>query len=309
MSRTIGDPRYALIGLGSEASFESKALISIYGSDIINFDVLSLLIATGRYKRINPLEYQKISEDELRNAEQIAGKIFIQHSANPKDIARIINALNLIESYSVNVPQITKFKSWWEDRAKALKSIIGFPEGSHGIIAPTADEWSDFLSKMRECTEFNDEVFESFTAKFNELESQAVLASVTEDLVERTRIIGLALNQAVLPIEACILIGARKVDFKAASRLAIRKKLIIENERHEARVKGALWNVSPPLDPTGRDFWRCQRQFFSEWAEITVPLEMSKSGLRECIRKLTGREPRLVHVDRAADIVGVSIRS
>jgi hypothetical protein len=312
MSRTKGDPRQALIDLGPDAPFVDKATIAICGPDLIDVDYFTLMLVAGKFGG-DHLDYFKcLPIDITPTLESIAGKILIELSRDEKRQKNIFNAINAIsKEYQKNL-HAKSLLSWKQNYASAMDNIINLPLYKMQHILQNFDTWDSIETELERNEDFSDENFKLFSTKILSLKYKQDILHAADEVFYRLKFIKLYMNQAILPIEACILLGARKVNVEKTIRI-IQTRL--ENSKSQQKNHSPKLDLSeislphPVFDTTGSEFWRSKRLLLKEWEEMTDPIFLTKTGLRNHIITLTGREPSTKDVETSAEIVGHKIKS
>jgi hypothetical protein len=312
MSRIIGDPRQALIDLGPNAPFAEKAAIAICGPDLVDIDYYSLLLATGRLEKMNPDCCRDLRSECIDRHEQIAGKILIHFSKEKNQAIKLLNALDLIvEAYHRN-PKIKWDKEWRNGYSGAINKMMNLPQNVADYVAPSGDDWDSIIFEMENAEDIDDEIISSFSTRLSGLKLRQDMQTIMHEIFEKIELVKLYIDQAILPLEASILLAVRKVDLKKVQQVIQNKKEIHQSGDKSLSERGILLNIAPPFpefDTKGSGFWRFKRLFLREWEEMTEPVHVTKTGMRKYIKRLTGYEPSLKDIETSAEIVGVNIKT
>jgi hypothetical protein len=312
MSRITGDPRQALIDLGPSAPFAEKAAIAICGPDLVDIDYYSLLVATGRLEKMNPDCSREIQPEDIDRHEQIAGKILIDFSKDKDRINKLLNALDLVVSVYHKNPKIKWDQAWRNNYSAAIKKMMNLPQNAAAYIPPSVDCWDSIITAMETTENIDDEIISSFSTKILGMTLRQDMQIIMHEIFEKIELVKLYIDQAILPLEACILLAVRKVDLRKAQQVIQNKKAIYKSGEIPLSDRGILADIGlpfPEFDSKGSEFWRFKRLFLSEWEEMTEPVLTTKTGMRNYIKRLTGHEPSLKDVETSAEIVGVNIKT
>jgi len=224
----------------------------------------------------------------------------------------IFNAINAIsKEYQKNL-HAKSLLSWKQNYASAMDNIINLPLYKMQHILQNFDTWDSIETELERNEDFSDENFKLFSTKILSLKYKQDILHAADEVFYRLKFIKLYMNQAILPIEACILLGARKVNVEKTIRI-IQTRL--ENSKSQQKYHSPKLDLSeislphPVFDTTGSEFWRSKRLLLKEWEEMTDPIFLTKTGLRNHIITLTGREPSTKDVETSAEIVGHKIKS
>jgi hypothetical protein len=311
MSRTKGDPRQALIHLEADAPFVDKATIAICGPDLIDVDYLTLMLATGRLGEANLNFIKYISKDIHSILEGIAGKILIELSKDKTRQKKIVDAIDTIgKTYQID-PETKSLLSWKQNYAAVMSDIINLPPDKTACILQNPDSWDSIELELEKNEDFSNKNHEFFSERISKLKFREDILNVIDEVLGKIKFIKLYMDQAILPIEACILLGARKVNIEKTIRLIQNRS---ENSTTQQENHGPGLDLSeipmpyPIVDITGYRFWQSKRLLLREWEEMTDPIFLTKTELRNRITALTGREPSTKDVETSAELIGHKIK-
>jgi len=312
MSRIKGDPRQALIVLGPDAPFVDKAAIAICGPDLIDIDYLYLMLEAGRLGDLNADHLGETFNKKTDLRKVIAGEIFIECLRDKDRNKKITDALDIISETYRSDPKAKSQQSWKQEYANLMEDMMNFPQDTMRHIPANADTIASLVCELENIHDLNDEILSSFSARFSEVKLRYDMLNVAKEILSKIQFIKLYMDQAILPIEACILLGARRVNIEKTQRLIQNKFEILKDEQRHYETGLMLSDLPlpfPAFDSTGSEFWRSKRLLLSEWEEMTDPIFLTKTRLRNRITALTGREPSTKDVETSAELIGYKIKS
>lgn len=311
MSRTKGDPRQALIDLGPDAPFVDKATIAICGPDLIDLDYLTLMLETEKLGEENLNFIRHVSKDIHSILERIAGKILIELSKDKTRHKKIIDSIDIIGNTYQSDPETKSLLSWVENYTVVMYDIINLPLDKIGCILQNPDSWNSIEIDLEKNEDFSNKNYKFFAERISKLKLREDILNVIDEVLGKIKFIKLYMDQAILPIEACILLGARRVNIEKTIRLIQNRS---ENSTTQQENHGPGLDLSeipmpyPIVDTTGYRFWQSKRLLLREWEEMTDPIFLTKTGLRNRITALTGREPSTKDVETSAELIGHKIK-
>lgn len=280
MARPVDKDLEALERLGPKAPFEEKALICAVGVAHLEYDLMALLIATGRYQKMDPKGDAQISNAEREKASLAAGKILVEHAGSISDMNLLMKNLEKFGTrhsrYLENSPEARKrAHSFWVERKEILTETLNLMQ----VISKTKD-----------------------------------YPEVVADLIERVKIFNLHTFQASKPIAAVMLLLSRKIDVAKAIH-AWTTGLPSPNQPKAEKTSKALVDIAPIStehihqelfnDVYGWRLWCFHRKFFRYWAEITVPTRLTAHKLRTLVQKVTGNDSSASEIEKYALLLGI----